>query len=248
MKRNLPLVFLNVNFIFVMQKCFTILRRKILYFFTGKDAFEIAKTLNSFNPNLGATYTPVYGNEFLPDNAREAFIAGNFHNVSVLIGNNRDEGSVFLTTLFPEVFGFFGKNLPELNTSAAEKLLKDIFKDILKDIPGTDLITQTILEKLSADDYRKNLKIIYDFLGDFTLVCPDVYLAESFSRYGKDAYFYFFKHRPSTTPWAEWMGVAHYEEVQFVFGSPLKENKYSKEEIELSKLMMKIWSNFAKYG
>ena len=66
--------------------------------FLGKDAMEIAKTLNSFNPSTGQTYYAVAGNEFLPENADKVLKAGKFHNVSVLIGNNRDEGSIFLTT------------------------------------------------------------------------------------------------------------------------------------------------------
>lgn len=209
---------------------------------------EIAKTLNSFNPNLGMTYNAVYGNEFLPDNAREDLILGKFHNVSVLIGANRDEGSFLLTVYYPQYFGFFGKKSQKLNASTADNLFKSILNNTLKDVSGTDNVTQTILGRLSKNDYRKNRKIIYDFMGDFLLVCPTVYFAESYSRYGKDVYFYFFEHRPSRTPWAKWTGVNHYEEVQFVFGSPVKENKYTDEEVELSKLMMKMWSNFAKYG
>lgn len=204
--------------------------------------------MTSFHPKAGAIYTVVYGNEFLPDNAREALKLGKFHNVSVLIGNNRDEGSVFLTTLYPEVFGFFGKQLQKLNISMAENILKSVFEDKVKGIPARELVTKTILGSLNTKNSRKNLRIIYDFVGDFKLLCPTAYFAESYSRYGKDVYFYFFSHRPSTTPWAKWMGVAHYEEVQFVFGSPVKKNKYTDEEVELSKLMMKMWSNFAKYG
>lgn len=171
------------------------------------------------------------------------------HNVPLLIGNNGDEGSVFITSASPQLFGFLGKKFPKLNTSTAENLYKIVLKKTLKDIPGTDLLTQTILATLSKDDYKKNLKIIYDFLGDFALVCPDVYFAESFSRFGKDTYFYFFTQRPSNTPWAKWMGVAHYAEVPFVFGSPvMNKNLSTDEDVNMSQYMMRMWSNFAKTG
>ena len=44
-------------------------------------------------------------------------------------------------------------------------------------------------------------------------------------------------------------GVMHADEINFVFGEPLDPKKgYNKEEIELSRLMMKYWANFAKTG
>jgi len=41
----------------------------------------------------------------------------------------------------------------------------------------------------------------------------------------------------------------HGDEISYVFGDPLNPNKrYEIEEIELSKKMMRYWTNFAKTG
>lgn len=44
-------------------------------------------------------------------------------------------------------------------------------------------------------------------------------------------------------------GVAHFDEIQFVFGMPLRfPDQFTPQEIELSKKMMKIWISFMKDG
>lgn len=46
-----------------------------------------------------------------------------------------------------------------------------------------------------------------------------------------------------------WTGVMHADEINFVFGEPLDPiKKYTREEIELTRLMMRYWANFAKTG
>ncbi|XP_071084519.1 acetylcholinesterase 1-like isoform X3 [Haliotis cracherodii] len=58
-----------------------------------------------------------------------------------------------------------------------------------------------------------------------------------------------FTHRMSNHPWGDWMGVLHADEINFVFGEPLNRTKrYTAHEKELSKKMMRYWTNFAKTG
>lgn len=68
---------------------------------------------------------------------------------------------------------------------------------------------------------------------------------------------YVFDHAPVHSPYPEWVGVSHGIEMGFVFGAPFKTlswfltmltPKYSEEEKELSLLIMKVWTNFAKNG
>lgn len=45
------------------------------------------------------------------------------------------------------------------------------------------------------------------------------------------------------------MGVAHFDEVQFVFGTPfIKPNDYTDEERDFSARLMEAWVSFARYG
>lgn len=210
------------------------------------DAFVLAKTLNSFNPTSTRSFYPSYGDEILPMNAREAIIKGNFHDVDVLIGNNKDEGSFQLTTGNPEVFGFFGEKDTRVNKSYGEMLIRNSFSSF----SDPDAVVQHYLGNVADDDYDSIREQVYTSTGDYSLLCPTVYFAESYSNAGNDVYYYFFVHRPSTTPWAYWMGVVHYEEVQFVFGLPLRKPRsyIIPQETLLSRRMIRIWTDFAKRG
>lgn len=185
----------------------------------------------------------MYGDEVLPVNARRALIEGNFHDVDVFIGNNKDEGSFQITTANPDVFGFFGEKDPKINRSYAESLLRGTFSDF----PNTNGVINHYLGDVPDGDSDQLREQTYTAMGDYSLLCPTKYFAESYSKAGNNVYYYFFVHRPSTTPWAEWMGVVHFEEIQFVFGLPLQApQNYTLQEIPLSRKMLNMWSDFAK--
>ncbi|NP_001383926.1 acetylcholinesterase precursor [Gallus gallus] len=106
--------------------------------------------------------------------------------------------------------------------------------------------------------------------GDFVVDSPDVLLgAGGFGRHrggpqrglppdglrptlgseGGKVYAYLFDHRSSTLLWPSWMGVPHGYEIEFVFGLPLEpRNNYTREEVELSRRIMRYWGNFARTG
>lgn len=45
------------------------------------------------------------------------------------------------------------------------------------------------------------------------------------------------------------LGVAHFDEIQFAFGMPLRfPEEFTPDEVELSKKMMDIWITFIKEG
>jgi len=67
----------------------------------------------------------------------------------------------------------------------------------------------------------------------------------------RTVYYYHFLPKPSFTSWGpQWAkGAVHGEEIPYVFGIPLVVQKfYSLQEIELSKTIMNVWTNFAKTG
>ncbi|GIY68450.1 acetylcholinesterase-1 [Caerostris extrusa] len=183
-----------------------------------QNAAHLSKILWSFNPTSGRSFFPHYGDELLPNNALDDIRHGNFHNVPLLIGNNKDEGSFQITT---------GNRIPLDSLKYVDYYLKNI----------------------PDEDYDLIRRQLYTASGDSSLLCETVYFAESYAEKKNDVYYYFFVHRPSNTPWYPWMGVAHYEEVQFIFGRPFRKPKnYKSKEIELSGKMIKIWTDFAKNG
>ncbi|CAL1265365.1 unnamed protein product [Larinioides sclopetarius] len=212
---------------------------------TGKGASYLAYVLWSFNPTSARSFFPQYGDEILPRNALDEIRQGNFHNVPLLIGNTKDEGSFQITTKQPELFGFFGQRNPVINKSQAENMIRGIFRS--SDDP--EKYVTHYLGGIPDDDYDAIKRQVYTASGDSSLLCETVYFAESYADRNNDVYFYFFTHRPSNTPWCPWMGTAHAEEIQFVFGRPVrKPYLYTPDEVELSKKMIEVWTNFAKNG
>ncbi|KAF8763670.1 Acetylcholinesterase-1 like protein [Argiope bruennichi] len=211
----------------------------------SKTAHQLARVFWSFNPTSTRSFFPQYGDGLLPRNALDEIRKGNFHNIPILTGNTRDEGSFQITTKQPEVFGFFGHKNPIINKTQAENMIRGIFRS--SDNP--EKYVEYYLGNIPDDDYDAIKTQVYTASGDSSLLCETVYFAESYADRGNDVYFYLFTHRPSNTPWSSWMGAAHAEEVQFVFGRPIrKPYLYEPQEVALSRKMIDIWTNFAKNG
>lgn len=211
----------------------------------GINAEELSRTLNSFDPFALQFFTPNYGDSFLPQEARIAIMNFDFQNVDLMIGDNRDEGSFALALTFHEVFGVFGEKNSQINKTFGEKMIRTIFSSF----PNKEAVVEIYLGNVQETDYDTVRRQVYAAFEDFALVCPGVYFAERFADKGNRVYFYNFVHRSSNTPWAPWMGVAHFEEVQLVFGKPLRyPSQYTGQEYKLSEDMINIWTTFAKTG
>jgi acetylcholinesterase len=94
---------------------------------------------------------------------------------------------------------------------------------------------------------------LYISAGDFNFKCPVVELAEILAKYPNrngSLFGYYFDHRTSVSDWPDWTGVLHGDEIEYVFGVPLKSTSspYSSNEQWLSRYMMEYWTNFAKNG
>jgi hypothetical protein len=82
--------------------------------------------------------------------------------------------------------------------------------------------------------------------GDLAFTCPVTSFASQLTQTGRKVYVYEFGQRSKASPWGEWMGSAHGDEYVFVFGHPVRyPDRYSFEDIELSRRIISIWSQFA---
>ena len=62
-------------------------------------------------------------------------------------------------------------------------------------------------------------------------------------------YRYNYLHRSSTSPWPSWTGSMHGDEIEYVFGVPLKRPEfYTQEEVKFAEDVVDLWANFAKSG
>ncbi|CAL1262222.1 unnamed protein product [Larinioides sclopetarius] len=200
----------------------------------------------AMQPLSSVLYIPQYGNELVPMDPQKALQNNNFTCNDLLIGNTNDEGSYQLTTLNPAVYGFFGDLNPAINKTLGEKEMKRM----LYAFPDRDKVVQHYLpDSLPNDAYETIREKVYTSFGDISIVCPVTFYAEQCAKTGGNVYKYVWNHRPTKSVWFPWMGVAHGNEVEFVFGTPfLHSFYYRQDEINLSKTVIDIWSSFAKNG
>ena len=196
-------------------------------------------------------FLPVVDGNFLVETPIESLKAGRFKKTPLLIGSNENEGSYFL--IYNN--GFFHHNKESLISRAQFKL---VMEDIFLYYPhyphrlnnfGRDAIMHHYTYWLDPDNQTFIRDRIENSVADLHFICTVNELGLNYANAGYDVYYYWFSHRSTVSPWAKWMGVMHGDEINFIFGEPLNSSlEYTHEEKELSKKMMRFWTNFAKTG
>lgn len=193
-----------------------------------------------FLPTIPSEYAEYFPNE---DNSNITY-----EQKDVLIGFNRDEGNLILHLSYPENY--------TRNTVPVMKTLEEAKNAItLMAIDGGFPETQaksmaSVLLKGNETDSPENwARKIGSVFGDIMFVCPTVRFADKFSNLNKTVYMYVFTQRPHNSVWGKWMGVTHHDELNFVFGVPLRyPNLFDGNDINLSKRIIKTWAHFARTG
>lgn len=201
------------------------------------------------------TFTPTFfDDDFTSVNPFDAFRSGDQlgPQKEVLMGFNKDEGSIFMyfanATKYPALYS---SNLTTNNTVTYDEIVTFATHFMKNQDP---LMTRNLLNTLyythiNETSSNELFDVTKRHVGEFCVICPTIFAADDLSRNNVSVYMYHFVHRPKSSPWLPWVGSAHYDEVQFVFGLPLiKPSKYTKDEIKLSKKLMNTWSSFARYG
>lgn len=106
------------------------------------------------------------------------------------------------------------------------------------------------IDNLTSDEAKSMFgKHVGNLIGDVLFLCPSRSLAQTLAEQGRNVYFYLFEHRSSRNRFHEWFGVTHHDEVEFVFGRPLRmADVFSGKDIEMSQRLIKTWSHFAYTG
>lgn len=195
-------------------------------------------------------FFPRHGDDFLPDLPHEAiadFFEFDKNKPEVLIGTTEDEGSFFLHLFFPDFFTNTAVN-GTLDIEKAKSYISKAYSFIPE--RQAKMMSEFFLSGLSKDATKETiLKVTYDVIGNSGFTCPAVQMSETMSEQNMSVYHYMFTHRPSSTPWGEWLGSTHLDEVEFVFGMPLKEPaKYEAAEVQFSERLIRTWTQFAKNG
>ncbi|KAM5262696.1 liver carboxylesterase 1-like [Ctenodactylus gundi] len=187
--------------------------------------------------------TTVVDGAVLPKEPEEILAEKNFSTVPYIVGINKQEFGWYIPTMM-------GYPLSEdhLDQKTATSLLWKSYPlaNISEEL--TPVATEKYLGK--TDDTVKKKDLFLDLMGDVMFTVPSVIVARGHRDAGGPTYMYEFQYRPSfssdlrpTTVIAD-----HGDEVYSVFGISLLKEGASEEEINLSKIMMKFWANFARNG
>ncbi|CAN7979716.1 unnamed protein product [Ixodes pacificus] len=239
MARQLGCADAGVDFESAHRKVMQCLRNNV----SGDDILHAGMQL--YGKKHSSVFFPSYGDDFLPVDPVVLFENGFFSPAEVLIGTNRDEGSVFLNTIFPEIFPQEG--IGDISKDEAGFYLILMFQHLMG--KTTTDVRDFYFSHLINANTTTILKTASDAVGDYAFTCPVNYFAKALSRRGNDVYCYYFTHRSNRTSRSEWMGVAHFEEFPFIMGLPLRNDTgYPSDEAKFSEVVMDVWTTFAKTG
>ena len=189
----------------------------------------------------------------LPSEYSETFPTENNENITFeqkefMIGFNKDEGTLMLHLSYPKIYT--RKTVPKINTleEARNSITKMVVDGGFPEIQAKSMAS-ILLNGNTTDTPENWARKIGSVLGDIMFVCPSIRFADRFSSLNRVVYMYILTHRSQNTVWGKWMGVTHNDELNYVFGVPLRyPNKFDGEDINLSKRLIKTWTHFAKTG
>ncbi|GBM53521.1 Acetylcholinesterase [Araneus ventricosus] len=205
------------------------------------DAVTLAQVEDALTSKNVLFFVPSYGDEFLPVSSMEAYESGDLASVDVLMGCTRDEGTLFLNFILPDIFP--SNKTPNITKTQIRPILSGVFQLLPEE--SISKIMNVYFQNLTEEDSEGIAKAMSDSIADYIFNCPAMYLAEKL----KNVYIYYMTHRSSKDTSAEWMGVPHFYDVQFVFGKPIVDFKqYTPEDSHFSGDLIHKWVSFAKNG
>lgn len=190
-------------------------------------------------------FVPIIDGAFLDETPQRSLSVKNFKKTNILMGSNTEEGYYFIIYYLTELF----KNEENVYVNREE------FLQAVKELNPyvNNIARQAIVfeytDWLNPEDPVRNRDALDKMVGDYQFTCNVNEFAHRYAETGNNVYMYYFMHRSSAIPWPSWTGVMHADEISYVFGEPLNpEKRYTPEEVDLSKRIMRYWANFAKTG
>ncbi|XP_046549295.1 cholinesterase 2-like [Haliotis rubra] len=193
----------------------------------------------------GLAFVPVVDGYFLPDDPQTLLSTGSIKQTSILHGFTKDETTVFSAVML--------KRMRNISTFPETIILSQQEYDSL----STDLLTIDKVQeplRLFYESQEAPLKdmdyfdVMSRLKSDKGIKCPHLEFDRLYTP-ANPTYVYSFNHRLSISPYPQWIGAAHWYELDFVFGLVLEKSLgCTEEEMELSRTIMTYWTNFAKSG
>ncbi|GFR92265.1 carboxylic ester hydrolase [Elysia marginata] len=181
----------------------------------------------------------VYG--FLPDLPLRLMAKGMFTHCNTIRGFTMHEGGFF----------FNASVLSQINSPMA---FMAVVSDSLSQFTIVDKdrlvfdISSYYIYNITTPEPLSYAKAALDFTTDFNFVAPavnEVQMASKASK-GEKHYLYQFSVRPPYSTQPDWVTAVHADDIAFVFGFGIE--LWNPLLQDISRSMMKMWTNFAKTG
>lgn len=210
---------------------------------------KTAQEIEALTPELGAFLLSISRDGVFVPKITDGFDKMNLSGVPWLLGNTNQEYGWMLPNLF-----FF----PAWELGMTRETMSMVLGFMLQQASLPLSVQQMIEDEYfgATEDPASIRDILLDVLADFALIGPSVKGARDHRDDGYPVFFYEFQQRPSmygdSRP--DFVKADHFDEVGFVFGAPFWTEEIvmldstTEEERQLSKIMMKYWSNFARTG
>ena len=227
------------------------------------DIAEIVEFLRGVSPHRLVTdqwvsrgimqfpFLPVIDGAFLVETPYMSLKRRSFKKCPVLLGSNLNEGSYFIIYELSDLVKLNRSTMDrEEYVSSMGKLFYhyEQYPQVINAF-GMEAITFQYANWQDPDGTIGNLRSLDNAVGDCHFVCHVNEFAHVYAEAGLNVYMYYFTQRYMSNPWPKWMGVLHGDEIIFVFGEALKPGlNYTSKEKQLSREMMRYWTNFAKSG
>ncbi|XP_032751429.1 pyrethroid hydrolase Ces2e-like isoform X1 [Rattus rattus] len=222
-----------------LSDCETSNSEALVHCLRGKSEAEILAINKAFR-----IMPVVVDGKFLPRHPKELLASADFHPVPSIIGVNNDEFGWILPTVFE-----FSQTIKKITRRNLQAILKITMAQMMLPPECGALLIE---EYMGDTKDPRTLQMQYrEMIGDFTIIVPALQVAR-FQRSHAPVYFYEFQHgsrflknfRPRHVK------ADHGDELFLIFGSFFWGTKFdlTEEEKLLSKMMMKYWANFARYG
>ena len=195
---------------------------------------------------LSEAYKVAVDGTLITDDPKKLLEAGKLKNtkLSVIGGVLQNEGDLFIALI------------PQLDNGITRQMFDNYIE---RDFPDASEMAKSVLKYRytawsNSTSRVNNLQMTSDLFTDRIFNAPMAYTLNKMSDNGIATYLYQFNHKIiHSAYYSTRVGVAHSMEVPYIFGYPMlnlshESNYYTQEDEKLSRVVIKLWSNFVTSG
>ena len=183
-----------------------------------------------YNANAGIVFWPVVDGDLLPAQPSDLLESGDFHKVPVLLGTNRDEGTLFHS-------GILGDR---------KVTNEDEYLEALENLFGSD--APAVASRYPVADFASANEALTAVTTHAVFNCPARRTARVLAESGLPTFLYLFSAEPEGVA-LPGLGSFHAGELSFVFGNDAGMlGHVGDADLPLSEAMMDFWTQHATSG